>query len=66
MPDLTGKRIVITGATQGIGQAAAIAAARAGADIAFTYRSATAEAERTAEAVRSAGREVIVAPGRHG
>lgn len=63
MPDLSGKRVVITGASQGIGQAAAIAAARAGADVAFTYRSATTEAERTAEAVRSAGREVIVLQG---
>ncbi len=63
MPDLAGKRVVITGASQGIGQAAAIAAARAGADVAFTYRSATAEAERTADAVRSAGREVVVLQG---
>ena len=63
MPELEGKRLVITGASQGIGQAAAIAAARAGAHVAFTYRSATAEAERTAEAVRSAGREVIVLQG---
>ena len=47
-------------------QAAAIAAARAGAHIAFSYRSATAEAERTAEAVRSAGREVIVLQGNTG
>ena len=60
---LEGKRIVITGASQGIGQAAAIAAAQAGADIAFTYRSATAEAERTAEAVRAAGRDVVVLQG---
>ncbi|MGI8973514.1 MAG: SDR family NAD(P)-dependent oxidoreductase [Gaiella sp.] len=63
MPRLEGKRIVITGASQGIGQAAAIAAAQAGADIAFTYRSATAEAERTAEAVRAAGRDVVVLQG---
>jgi 3-oxoacyl-[acyl-carrier protein] reductase len=61
--DLGGKRIVITGASQGIGQAAAIAAAWAGADIAFTYRNATEEAERTAEAVRSAGRRVVVLQG---
>lgn len=63
MPELDGKRLVITGASQGIGRAAAIAAARAGAHVAFTYRSATAEAERTAAAVRSAGREVVVLQG---
>jgi 3-oxoacyl-[acyl-carrier protein] reductase len=53
MHDLDGKRIVITGASQGIGQAAAIAAAQAGAHVAFTYRSATAEAGRPAAGGRS-------------
>ena len=38
MTELAGKRIVITGASQGIGQAAAIALARQGANVAFTYR----------------------------
>ena len=48
MIDLTGKRAVITGASQGIGAAAAVALARAGAKVAFDFKSATAEAERTA------------------
>lgn len=61
--DLEGKRVVITGASQGIGRSAAIAAAQAGADVAFTYRSATEEAERTAAAVRAAGRKVVVLKG---
>ncbi len=61
--DLTGKRVVITGASQGIGAAAAIALAQAGADVAFTYRSADAEAEKTASAIRDAGRKAIVLKG---
>lgn len=61
--DLTGKRAVITGASQGIGAAAAVALARAGADVAFTYRSATERAEATAAAIRAAGRRAIVLRG---
>src|SRR5439155_24387659 len=60
---LTGKRAVVTGASQGIGAAAAVALARAGANVAFDYKSATAEAERTAAAVREAGSEAIVLQG---
>jgi NAD(P)-dependent dehydrogenase (short-subunit alcohol dehydrogenase family) len=61
--DLTGKRCVVTGASQGIGAAAAVALARAGADVAFDYGSATAEAGRTAAAIEEAGREAIVLQG---
>lgn len=61
--DLTGKRAVVTGASQGIGQAAAIGLAAAGADVAFTYRSATREAEKTAEGIRARGRRAIVLQG---
>ncbi len=61
--DLTGRRAVITGASQGIGAAAAIALARAGASVAFDYRSATAEAEKTAAAIRAEGREALVLQG---
>ncbi len=61
--DLTGKRAVITGASQGIGAAAALALARAGADIAFTYQSAIAKAEDTAAAIRAVGRKVVVLQG---
>ena len=64
--DLTGKRAVVTGASQGIGAAAAIALARAGADIAFTYQTATAKAEQTASAIRETGRRVIVLQGNTG
>jgi NAD(P)-dependent dehydrogenase (short-subunit alcohol dehydrogenase family) len=61
--DLTGKRAVVTGASQGIGAAAAVALARAGAKVAFDYKTATAEAEQTAAAVAEAGGEVLVLQG---
>lgn len=60
---LTNKRVVITGASQGIGAAAAVAFAHAGADVAFTYRSATDRANETAEAIRQAGRRALVLQG---
>jgi NAD(P)-dependent dehydrogenase (short-subunit alcohol dehydrogenase family) len=53
----------VTGASQGIGAAVAAALARAGARVAFDYRTATAEAERTADAIREAGSEAIVLQG---
>ena len=63
MIDLTGKRAVVTGASQGIGAAAAVALARAGAKVAFDFKGATAEAERTAAEIRAAGTEAIVLQG---
>ena len=61
--DLTGKRAVITGASQGIGASVAVALARAGADIAFDYRTATQRADETAAAVRETGSSVVVVQG---
>lgn len=61
--DLTNKRAVITGASQGIGAAVAVAFAQAGADVAFTYRSATDRANETAEAIRATGRRAVVVQG---
>jgi NAD(P)-dependent dehydrogenase (short-subunit alcohol dehydrogenase family) len=63
MFDLTDRRVVITGASQGIGEAAAIALAKAGAHVAFDYKSATAEADKTEAGIREQGREAIVLQG---
>jgi NAD(P)-dependent dehydrogenase (short-subunit alcohol dehydrogenase family) len=61
--DLTGRRVVITGASRGIGQATALALAQAGANVAFDYKGATSDAEDTAAGIRARGREAIVLQG---
>lgn len=66
--DLTGKRAVVTGASQGIGQAAAVGLARAGAHVACLYRPdpPVDEEERAGETVaqiEDAGREALMLQG---
>ncbi len=58
--DLTGRRAVVTGASRGIGQAIAVALARAGADVAGLSLDPAPETE---EAVRSYGRDVLMLVG---
>jgi NAD(P)-dependent dehydrogenase (short-subunit alcohol dehydrogenase family) len=63
--ELTGKRAVVTGASQGIGQATAIALARAGANVAGSHRPSPSEEEqadarRTVSGVEASGREAIM------
>ena len=57
---LAGRTMVITGASSGIGRGIALAAARAGADLALTYRSNEAGVRRTAADIESMGRRVVV------
>lgn len=60
---LTGERVLITGGSRGIGRAAALLFARAGADVGFTYHTRLAEAESLAREIRAMGRRVFVAGG---
>ncbi|MBB5695009.1 SDR family NAD(P)-dependent oxidoreductase [Muricoccus pecuniae] len=57
---LQGKRAFVTGADSGIGQAIAVAFARAGADVAVTFHTDEAGAGETARRIESAGRRAFV------
>lgn len=63
MIDLRGQTALVTGGNRGIGRAAVLQLARAGADVGLTYHTRAAEAEATAREVRSLGRRVYVAGG---
>ena len=56
---LTGRRVVVTGGSRGIGRAIVLACAREGAAVAFTYVANDAAAEETATAARAAGGTVL-------
>lgn len=57
--DLSGKTVVVTGASRGIGRAIAKAFARAGANVAVLARESD-ELREVADAIRAAGREAYV------
>ena len=63
MIDLSGQAALITGGSRGIGRAASLLLARAGADVAITYHTRAREAEDTAAVVRSLGRRALVMGG---
>jgi 3-oxoacyl-[acyl-carrier protein] reductase len=56
MISLADKTALVTGGSRGIGAATALLLARAGADVAITYLSRAAEAERVVAQIRSLGR----------
>jgi NAD(P)-dependent dehydrogenase (short-subunit alcohol dehydrogenase family) len=55
--DLSGKTALVTGGSRGIGRGIAIGLAEHGADVAIVYRSAEAEAQSAATAIRQLGRQ---------
>jgi 3-oxoacyl-[acyl-carrier protein] reductase len=59
-PPLAGMRVLVTGGSSGIGRGIAIAAARAGADIALTYRANERGARDVAREVEAFGRRARV------
>ena len=54
------KNVLVTGASSGIGRAIALRCARAGADLAITYRKNQSGAEATAAEIRTLGRRVEI------
>jgi 3-oxoacyl-[acyl-carrier protein] reductase len=57
---LAGRTMVITGASSGIGRGIALAAARAGADVALTFRANEGGVRQTAADIDATGRRVVV------
>jgi len=60
LPSLAGMRVFVSGGSSGIGRAIAIASARAGADIALSYRSNERGARDVAREIETLGRRVGV------
>jgi len=63
MIDLTNKTALITGGSRGIGAATAILFARAGADVAITYVSDEASAQKVVDDIRKLGRRCLALKG---
>lgn len=63
MPRLTGRNVLITGSSKGIGAGCAIEMAREGANVAINYHSSPADAEDVARQVREFGGKAITLQG---
>jgi 3-oxoacyl-[acyl-carrier protein] reductase len=63
MIGLAGQTALVTGGSRGIGRAAAVLLARAGADVALTYHTRADEAESAAREIRELGRRTYVGGG---
>ena len=63
IPDLRGKSVLITGASTGIGAAAARAFGQNGAKVAIGFNASREQAERVASDVRSTGGEALLVGG---
>ena len=59
---LQGRGVLVTGASSGIGRSIAVAMARAGADVAVTYRSNREGADAVAREIEALGRKACVQP----
>jgi 3-oxoacyl-[acyl-carrier protein] reductase len=59
---LEGQGLLVTGASSGIGRAIALAAARAGANVALTYRTSEPGAREVAGEIERLGRRAVVLP----
>ena len=57
---LTGKKILVTGASRGIGRGCALELARSGADVGINYRSHREEAEEVAQEIRALGQNALL------
>ena len=63
MITLEGRTALVTGGNRGIGRAVALLFARAGADVAITYRSRAAEADAVVHEIQALGRRALAVGG---
>ena len=59
MIGFAGQRVLVTGGSRGIGRAAALMFARAGADVGITFHTRTADAEAVSREIRAMGRRAF-------
>jgi NAD(P)-dependent dehydrogenase (short-subunit alcohol dehydrogenase family) len=60
--EFSGRTVLVTGGSRGIGRAIALQVARAGADVAISYASRSGPAQEVVSAIQSLGRRAIAVP----